>query len=209
MKYFSFLAVVSAFALMACTDESSPNVWNTAQSSSSVENVAESSSSSENLAESSSSLQNGPASSSSESGGAESSSSATADTVWHQANLTWYTSWPEPDSEECIEYNGCTWAGYFAGVEGQMTEEWVSQHNIIAVHEKDWETYKLKTFRLRMNGSTIDAVVYDMCSDSDCDGCCTENAGEIGFLIDIEKYTRERFDGNGDGVVEWTCLDCE
>jgi hypothetical protein len=48
-----------------------------------------------------------------------------------------------------------------------------------------------------------------MCSDSDCDGCCTENAGDIGFLIDIEKYTRERFDGNGDGVVEWTCLDCE
>ena len=116
-----------------------------------------------------------------------SSSETVVDTVWHQANLTWYTSWPEPDSEECIEYNGCTWAGYFAGVEGQMTEEWVSQHNIIAVHEKDWNQYKLKTFRLRMNGSTIDAVVYDMCSDSDCDGCCTENAGDIGFLIDIEK----------------------
>ena len=147
---------------------------------------------------------------SSSSASAPSSSSETvADTVWHQANLTWYTSWPEPDSEECIEYNGCTWAGYFAGVEGQMTEEWVSQHNIIAVHEKDWKQYKLKTFRLRMNGSTIDAVVYDMCSDSDCDGCCTENAGDIGFLIDIEKYTRERFDGNGDGVVEWTCLNCE
>jgi hypothetical protein len=146
---------------------------------------------------------------SSSAGEPSSSSETAADTVWHQANLTWYTSWPEPGSEECFEYNGCTWAGYFAGVEGQMTEEWVSQHNIIAVHEKDWEKYQLKTFRLRMNGSTIDAVVYDMCSDSDCDGCCTENAGEIGFLIDIEKYTRERFDGNGDGVVEWTCLDCE
>ena len=138
-----------------------------------------------------------------------SASETVADTVWHQANLTWYTSWPEPGSEECVEYNGCTWAGYFAGIDGQMTEEWVKEHNIIAVHEKDWNKYKLKTFRLRMNGSTIDAVVYDMCSDSDCDGCCTENAGEIGFLIDIEKYTRERFDGNGDGVVEWTCLDCE
>ena len=227
MKYFSFLAVAGALALIACTDENSSDVWNAAESSSSAENVAESSSSvaeslssssvdnivqfsssAENVAESSSSVAGGAESSSSEIG-AESSSSAVADTVWHQANLTWYTSWPEPDSEECIEYNGCTWAGYFAGVEGQMTEEWVSQHNIIAVHEKDWKKYKLKTFRLRMNGSTIDAVVYDMCSDSDCDGCCTENAGEIGFLIDIEKYTRERFDGNGDGVVEWTCLDCE
>ena len=205
-------AFATAFGLMACTDENSSNIWNTAESSScsSMEKAALSSSS-ESIAESSNSVE----SSSSEnlvpssSSALSSASETVADTVWHQANLTWYTSWPEPGSEECIEYNGCTWAGYFAGIEGQMTEEWVSQHNIIAVHEKDFETYKLKTFRLRMNGSTIDAVVYDMCSDSDCDGCCTENAGEIGFLIDIEKYTRERFDGNGDGVVEWTCLDCE
>lgn len=216
MKKLMLLAVVGVSAFVACTDENSSQVWNSAELSSS-DNAAQSSSSSEIIAgssssvgeeQSSSSTENVAESSSSAIGGVE-SSSAIADTVWHQANLTWYTSWPEPGSEECIEYNGCTWAGYFAGVEGQMTEEWVSQHNIIAVHEKDWEKYKLKTFRLRMNGSTIDAVVYDMCSDSDCDGCCTENAGDIGFLIDIEKYTRERFDGNGDGVVEWTCLDCE
>lgn len=139
----------------------------------------------------------------------ESSAAVVEDTLWNKANLTWYTSWPDPGSEECIEYNGCTWAGYFAGVNGQQTEEWVSEHNIIAVHEKDWETYKLKTFRLRKNGYTIDAVVYDMCSDSDCDGCCTQNAGEVGFLIDIESYSRARFNNYGSGVVEWTCLDCE
>ena len=216
MKTFKVFAALGVLALLACTGENSSNVWNSAQYSSSAENVAASSSSeaggaesssSEIGAESSSSVADALSSSSTEN--IVESSSAVADTVWHQANLTWYTSWPEPDSEECIEYNGCTWAGYFAGVEGQMTEEWVSEHNIIAVHEKDWEKYKLKTFRLRMNGSTIDAVVYDMCSDSDCEGCCTKNAGKIGFLIDIEKYTRERFDGNGDGVVEWTCLDCE
>ena len=192
MKFaFAFTVACTTSAFVACTSDNSTSIPES-QSCSSTENV--------------------PLSSSSELSSASAPSSSSeiiADTVWHQANLTWYTSWPEPDSEECIEYNGCTWAGYFAGVEGQMTEEWVSQHNIIAVHEKDWKQYKLKTFRLRMNGSTIDAVVYDMCSDSDCDGCCTENAGEIGFLIDIEKYTRERFDGNGDGVVEWTCLDCE
>ena len=216
MNKMKLFVVVGMLALAACTDENSSQVWNSAELSSS-DNAAQSSSSIEIIAESSSSVGEEPSSSGTENVaqsssseiGTESSSSAVADTVWHQANLTWYTSWPEPGSEECIEYNGCTWAGYFAGVEGQMTEEWVSQHNIIAVHEKDWKKYKLKTFRLRMNGSTIDAVVYDMCSDSDCDGCCTENAGEIGFLIDIEKYTRERFDGNGDGVVEWTCLDCE
>ena len=137
------------------------------------------------------------------------SSAAVGDTVWNKANLTWYTSWPEPGSEECEDYNGCTWAGWFAGLEDQQTEEWVSEHNIIAVHEKDWDTYKLKTFRLRKNGHTIDAVVYDMCSDSDCDDCCTKNAGKVGFLIDIESYTRARFNNYGSGIVEWTCLDCE
>jgi hypothetical protein len=202
MKSFNLLTIAGAFVLAACTEKNATDVWNVGGG--------------ESAAESSSSVVNEPSSSdvdessSSSIANEQSSSSVVAvDTVWHQANLTWYTSWPEPDSEECIEYNGCTWAGYFAGINGQMTEEWVSQHNIIAVHEKDFEEYRLKTFRLRMNGSTIDAVVYDMCSDSDCDGCCTENAGEIGFLIDIEKYTRERFDGNGEGVVEWTCLDCE
>ena len=204
MNRIALFAIAGVFSIVACSDENAPIVWNVAESSSSV-TVAESSSGAESPSSSSENI----AESSSSASAPSSSSESAADTVWHQANLTWYTSWPEPGSEECIEYNGCTWAGYFAGVDGQMTEEWVKEHNIIAVHEKDWKKYKLKTFRLRMNGSTIDAVVYDMCSDSDCDGCCTENAGEIGFLIDIEKYTRERFDGNGDGVVEWTCLDCE
>lgn len=219
LKLFAFVGVL---ALTACTDENTSNSWNVAPNSSNIipasSSVVIPVSSSVDALTSSSTVTSasvpGPDSSISNTSSSSvvaslESSSAVADTVWHQANLTWYTSWPEPGSEECIEYNGCTWAGYFAGVDGQMTEEWVKEHNIIAVHEKDWKKYKLKTFRLRMNGSTIDAVVYDMCSDSDCDGCCTENAGEIGFLIDIEKYTRERFDGNGDGVVEWTCLDCE
>ena len=142
----------------------------------------------------------------------ESSAAAAQDTVWNRANLTWYISWPDPGSEECIVYNGCEWAGYFAGIDGQQTEEWVSQHNIISIHKKDWSKYKGKTFRLRQDGNTIDAVVYDMCSDEDCDGCCTENAGKLEFLIDIESYTCERFSGTKegcDGVVEWTCLDCE
>ena len=204
MNRIALFAIAGVFSIVACSDENAPIVWNVAESSSSV-TFAESSSGAESPSSSSECV----VESSSSASTPLSSSETVADTVWHQANLTWYTSWPEPGSEECIEYNGCTWAGYFAGVDGQMTEEWVSQHNIIAVHEKDFEKYKLKTFRLRMNGSTIDVVVYDMCSDSDCDGCCTENAGEIGFLIDIEKYTRERFDGNGDGVVEWICLDCE
>ena len=141
-----------------------------------------------------------------------SANASSEDIVWNKAYLTWYTSWPEPGSEECEDYNGCTWAGWFAGLEDQQTEQWVSEHNIIAIHEKDWDKYKLKTFRLRQNGRTLDAVVYDKCADSDCDGCCTQNAGNLGFLIDIESYSCERLAGKKDacdGVVEWVCLDCD
>ncbi|UII20824.1 hypothetical protein [Fulvivirga ligni] len=127
---------------------------------------------------------------------------------WNLANLTNYTSYPDPGSDECIYYNGCQWAGYFAFIDGKMTEAWVMNHNIIAIHSKDADQYKLKTFRLRQGNHQIDAMVYDMCADSDCDGCCTQNSSETGFLIDIEKYTMERF-GSGSGIVEWQCLDCE
>lgn len=52
-----------------------------------------------------------------------------------------------------------------------------------------------------------EAVVYDMCADSDCDGCCTENIFATGFLIDMEIHTSEQF-GKDSGIVEFTCLDC-
>ena len=208
MKKINAILSVAAVALLgACGGTSS-------SSNGPAESAAETSS----AAESSSSVAIAPESSAAESA-LESSSAVesaavepVADTVWNKANLTWYISWPDPGSEECVVYNGCEWAGYFAGLPDQQTEEWVSEHNIISIHEKDWGKYKLKTFRLRQNGRTIDAMVYDKCADSDCEGCCTQNAGELGFLIDIESYTCERLSGTKDGcdgVIEWTCLDCE
>jgi len=128
--------------------------------------------------------------------------------VWRKANLTNYESYPDPGSDECVKYSGCTWAGQFAALSGKQTEAWVKAHNIASVHGKDFEKYKLHTLRLKQGSKQIDAVVYDMCADSDCSGCCTANSKETGFLIDIEKYTMERF-GSGDGIVEWACLDCK
>jgi hypothetical protein len=129
--------------------------------------------------------------------------------VWRRANLTNFESYPAPDSDECREFNGCTWEGQFAFVDGKQSENWVMMHNILAVHSRDANTYRLKTLRLKQGSKQIDAIVYDECSDSDCDGCCTQNAnaGGVGFLIDIEKYTMQRF-GSGDGVVDWACTNC-
>ena len=126
---------------------------------------------------------------------------------WRRANLTHYESYPDPNSAECIEYNGCMWAGQFAALDGVQPESWVQENNIAAVHSDDFPTYRLKTLRLRQGTREIDVVVYDMCADSDCDGCCTRNSAQTGFLIDIEKYTMQRF-GSGSGIVDWTCLDC-
>ena len=210
MKFYLCGAILAIALLAACSDDNSSSPAPESSSAQELSSSEVASSSSEEVVSSSSEAV--PESSSAEiapESSAEIESSASADTVWNRAALTWYTSWPEPGSEECEDYNGCTWAGWFAGLEDQQTEEWVSEHNIIAIHEKDWDIYKLKTFRLRKGGYTIDAVVYDKCADSDCDGCCTKNAGKIGFLIDIESYTRARFNNYGSGIVEWTCLDCK
>jgi hypothetical protein len=126
--------------------------------------------------------------------------------VWQKANLTNFESYPDPNSPECTMYNGCMYEGQFAFVDGQQSESWVMAHDIIAVHSKDAQ-YALKTLRIRQGALEVDATVYDECSDSDCSGCCTQNSQETGFLIDMEKYTMQRF-GSGDGIVDWACLDC-
>ena len=208
MKKVNAILSVAAVALLGACGGTSSSSNGPAESAAETSSAAESSSSVAIVPESSAAESALESSSAVESAAVES----VADTVWNKANLTWYISWPDPGSEECVVYNGCEWAGYFAGLPDQQTEEWVSEHNIISIHEKDWGKYRGKTFRLRQNSNTIDAVVYDMCSDDDCDECCTKNAGETGFLIDVESYTCERLTGSKegcDGIVEWTCLNCE
>ncbi len=126
----------------------------------------------------------------------------TCEGEWLSANLTNYESYPDPGSDECVNYNGCKWAGQFYGVRGKKTEDWVARTNIAAVHEKDWSRYGGKILRLRKGSRTINVQVLDLCSDSDCNGCCTNNLGADGHLIDIEKYTMQRF-GSGSGEVKF------
>ncbi len=122
---------------------------------------------------------------------------------WGTANKTNFESYPDPGSEECIAYNGCTWAGQFAFCDDTMPEEWVAAHNIVAVFPADGlELHKLC---LRHGSDTIVVTVLDTCGDDDCDGCCTENRGDADRLIDLEKYTNERW-GVDDGSIEWADL---
>lgn len=122
--------------------------------------------------------------------------------AWYRANLTNYESYPAPGSDECVIYNGCLWSGYFYGISGKQPESWVMANNIAAVHLKDWSWLGLKTINLRQGNKRITAKVYDGCADSDCNGCCTANLAGDGYLIDLEKYTMQRF-GSGSGIVEF------
>jgi hypothetical protein len=141
-------------------------------------------------------------------GGAPKDSGSTdnGNLVWHKASKTNFTSYPDPGSDECIHYNGCLYEGEFAALDGRQSLAWVKSHNIVAVHSKDFNKYKLHNLRLRSGSKTIDVVVYDECADSDCSGCCTQNAKPSGYLIDVESFTDARF-GVPDGQIEWACLD--
>jgi hypothetical protein len=128
--------------------------------------------------------------------------------TWRQAEMTNFTSYPDPGSAECIQFSGCKYEGMFAAFGNEVkSPQWVMDHNIAAVHEKDFDAYVLKTLRLRQGDKMIDVVVYDECADADCDGCCTRNANRNGgFLIDIEIATYMRL-GVPEGPIEWACLD--
>lgn len=124
--------------------------------------------------------------------------------AWKSGKKTNYTSYPDPGSEECIYYNGCQWAGQFAGCSGQKSEAWVASHNIAALFP-GFEEYELHDICIRSGDKTMVVTVYDTCGDSDCSGCCTRNKGSADALIDLESYTNERW-GLPDGSIQWADL---
>jgi hypothetical protein len=122
---------------------------------------------------------------------------------WKTGAKTNFESYPEPGSEECIEFNGCEYLGEFSFCDGKKSEDWVSEHSIVAVFPADGlEGHDLC---LKKGDKTIVVTVLDTCGDSDCDGCCTENRGDADALIDLEKYTNERW-GVDDGEIQFADL---
>ena len=95
LKAFAIVAI--AGGIVACSDENASAVWNSAELSSStvipdskVSEPAEVPGSSSGVVIPDS-VPGTPSSSSTENVAQSSSSETVADTVWHQANLTWYT----------------------------------------------------------------------------------------------------------------------
>lgn len=143
---------------------------------------------------------------------------------WREAFLTGYSSYPDPGSKECIDYNGCKWAGLFA-YHAKMTEEQVKQTNILSVFVLafgDAGPYKNKIFQVvdPDTSNTIVANVLDTCSDSDTpNNDCSNNAkrSKDGILIDMEFYTAQRFLARSfnkdfsdfpNKLVKFRCINC-
>jgi hypothetical protein len=146
----------------------------------------------------------------SSSGGASGGGSGPSDNPCDAAGLVWkrgaktnFESYPDPGSEECIKYNGCMWAGQFAFCDGTKSEEWVSEHNLVAVFPADGLAGH--DLCLKKGTKTIVVTVVDTCGDDDCDGCCTENRGDADALVDLEKYTNQRW-GVSDGEIQFADL---
>lgn len=131
--------------------------------------------------------------------------------VWHSANKTNFTSYPDPGSEECIKYNGCAYEGQFAACTQTETKAWVSSHNIVSVFPNlntashGIGKLALHDLCLKAGNKTIVVTVLDECADSDCSGCCTQNKGSAEELIDIESFTDARW-GVPDGPIQWADL---
>jgi hypothetical protein len=136
----------------------------------------------------------------------------TPNLVWHSANKTNFTSYPDPGSDECIKYNGCMYEGQFAACPNKVeSKSWVSSHNIVSVFpnlnksSNGIGALALHDLCLKSGNKTIVVTVLDECADSDCSGCCTQNKGSKEELIDIESFTDARW-GVQDGAIQWADL---
>lgn len=131
--------------------------------------------------------------------------------TWKSANKTNFTSYPDPGSPECIQYNGCAYEGQFAACSQTESKSWVKAHNIVSVFpnltkaSNGIPALALHDLCLRdpkNPSNTIVVTVLDECADSDCSGCCTQNRGSAEELIDVESFTDARW-GVDDGPIEW------
>ncbi|GLC39982.1 hypothetical protein PLESTM_000976000 [Pleodorina starrii] len=132
---------------------------------------------------------------------------------WSAAVGTIFDSWPKPGTVECVDYSGCTWAGMFSTLDGgsaapcrngaqwlnggngnfgcRFPESTVRNWNMAATYQLD-SSLLGKKLQVMVEGKptvTVTVNVKDVCSNSDCNGCCNRNTGNKKWkLIDIEKW---------------------
>jgi hypothetical protein len=141
---------------------------------------------------------------------------------WTPASWTTFTSYAlccegtpyydsSADKTECEEYNACSYPGDFAYI-GHKSYNFVESNNLISFYSThgDNSSYGNQRIRIAARGTTVEAIVADTCGDSDCNGCCTENASPSGYLVDMEYHTVVNNFGDigaASGQVCWQLVD--
>ena len=118
-----------------------------------------------------------------------------------RASWTWYTSYasccpnnpnydPNANRSECTDFSACQYPGEFAYIPHQTFQQ-VQSKSLVAFFTRNGSngSYGGKTIQIMAGGKVITAQIADTCGDSDCNGCCTQNAQPSGNLIDMEYWT--------------------
>lgn len=103
------------------------------------------------------------------------------------STLSGYNNLTDDDKNPGCIKDGC-------GTDLNLYKQFLTDYKIVAIHDTDWNDYQYYiinvTFIYKDKTYTInDLTIFDVCADSDCGGCCTENAKlfcDKPFLIDIE-----------------------
>lgn len=119
---------------------------------------------------------------------------------WKPANGTLYSSWPAAGTVECVDYEGCKWAGMFAGLDpegsggqcapgavkmeggnggGKMCRfppDKVRELRVLSVNKTQFKTLQNKKVEMFIEGRPnikTTGTIRDYCSDKDCtdDSC--------------------------------------
>ena len=141
---------------------------------------------------------------------------------WTPAGWTTYTSYaaccpdspnfdPNADTTECDEFSACSYTGDFAYI-GHQSYNYVRSNNLIAFFSTHGDNASFGNKRIRISalGKTVEGLIADTCGDGDCDGCCTQNAGSSGYLVDMEYHTVVNNFGSigaAQGQVCWQLID--
>jgi hypothetical protein len=105
----------------------------------------------------------------------------------------WYNA--SADTTECTQYSACSYLGTFAALNSTLTFDQVKTSNIVAFFDKNNPTkfnsmYANKKIQIKYGTVVFNATILDTCADTDCGGCCSQNADQTtGYLLDMEYWT--------------------
>ena len=104
-------------------------------------------------------------------------------TPWKVATMTGYDNLSGDDKHpgSVAEYTG-------------TTPRFLNAVPVVSILLRDWKRFRYHNINIMYNFKIYRVQAWDLCSDDDCQNCCTRNAKHFGgdFLLDVERRTLEK-----------------